>query len=126
MKVTAETKAIAQRAYDFIIVNPHRHEQRNWISDPRRDAFADSLLDRPELQHCGTTMCVAGTVDTLLNGCVTHKVEAHAREALGLSERESLSLFFCFDNDLALDMLGAIAQGDEDKFHALADTMEEK
>lgn len=125
MIVTEETKANAQAVYDYIIVNPERHRQQDWIKMPDLTAYESIRMANKGLSEeniCGTTMCVAGTNDFLKRGYVSWGVSARAAVDFGLEDGEAEDLFYCMDKDLALDMVLAIAQGDADKFEQLAAT----
>lgn len=111
MIVTNETKALAQEVVDFIMANPERHNQQSWFGSA----------------HCGTTMCIAGTVAMFeldVNSIKDFRLATQnesildfAGERLGLSHAEAHSLFFTRDNRVAFDAVNAIAQGDMDKFY---------
>lgn len=140
MIVTEETKATAQAVLDYLIMNPEKHDQTAWagITHDTEDFptyFWSTHNEATEENLCGTTMCVAGTAVYLsdgiegLNACGQGAIggtnatqETWVRrgaELLGLDMVEANVLFFTLDNDKAIDMLVAVANGDEDKFHKL-------
>jgi hypothetical protein len=135
MIVTEETKRVAQEAYDYIITHPEQHNQRNWLNpngqvNPQGASYTSlsALMGVPltEENLCDTTMCVAGTVDYLNSGMVNWGCANRAADLLGLevvdgSFDEIDALFYNMDNETALNMLLAIAQGDPDKFYHLAE-----
>jgi hypothetical protein len=61
------------------------------IIDLHPDEFDQQWFEAKD--KCGTTRCVAGWVDHLTLGTVTHS-EVHAKEQLGLTHEESEALFF--------------------------------
>jgi hypothetical protein len=119
MIVTEETKAAAQGVLDYIIANPEKHDQRHFVADSSSFQFDDNV--------CGTTMCIAGTAVFVIEGvsalreCTFGSLdfEHEGARILGLDEAEATALFYTMDNEVAVDMTNAIAQGDADKFYAL-------
>ncbi len=134
MYVTNDTKFEAQRILDYLEMNPHIHDQNGfWSVHDETGAnlddanVTDARLD-PDPNICNTTMCIAGTQRWLARGIAglaewdedlniepSHPTR-RAADALGLSTQERSALFYCWDNAYALDMLRAIAAGDENKF----------
>lgn len=113
MEINEQTQARAQAAFDFLSQNPKNHNQQWYIS-----GATDVPLTEENL--CGTTMCVAGTVEWQAHGYVTDFAFSAGAMLLGLKYNEAENLFYASNNDEALDMLSAIANGDESKFYALA------
>lgn len=144
MRVTDETKANAQAVLDYILAHPEKHSQRHVVGlmDSSWNFFllpssGESVEDivLTEENFCGTTMCIAGTVIFLNQGIdalnrlgkpVIIDDESHTdweivgAEYLGLDLDEADSIFFEMSNSRAIDLLIAIANGDEEKFHRLA------
>lgn len=132
MIVTEGTKAMAQDVVDYIVENPERHNQANWVvsvDDGTQHQVVDAIKKVKEEGVCGTTMCIAGTAIYLkygVEGLVragdprsTLHFEHVGAALLGLDDEESRALFFEMDNDKAIDATVAIANGDEDKFRTL-------
>lgn len=125
MRVTDESKALAQGILDYIISHPSRHNQADFIDMPGK--YSELLQTGiTEENICDTTMCIAGTAVYLTEGvegvnrCKTdNSWESTAAPLLGLSWEEGQHLFFTMDNSIAVDMVVAIASGDEEKFNAL-------
>ena len=142
MIVTEETKAQAQAALDYIHAHPEKHAQNHWVGINKGNAITYFWMDNlnvTEENLCGTTMCVAGTLvylnegvdglnrlhhntmgvvdenDVVVNGWIVT-----GAKYLGLTSQEAYSLFFEMDEAKAVDMLTAIANGDEVKFQALS------
>lgn len=110
MRVTEDTKKYARKALAYIEKHPEQHDQGHWIE--RGEAFAALPGD------CGTTMCVAGTVNFLKNGpleaySLRHQSEYIARDLLGLSLGEVEVLFYEMDKDRALAKLRKVAAGEQ-------------
>lgn len=127
MKNTAETRAQAQAALDYVTFNPHAHDQGAWVHVGHEDDKSLSISDAVVSQDknvCNTVMCVAGTVKWLNEGIdgLSHfkfnedDAVREAGEYLGLEQEERYALFFTFDNDIAKNMLNAVANGDTNKF----------
>ncbi len=121
MQVTEATKAHAQAIVDYIIENPEKHDQRLWWMDNEK-----SPINGSDFNFCDTTMCIAGTsvfieggVEALIEQSQIGDWEIAAAPNLGLTDREASYLFYCMDNDLAVDAVNAIAQGDVDKFYEI-------
>lgn len=130
MIVTEETKSVAQGILDYFILYPERHKQAMWIADNNsgdyffrggRDAVSEENL-------CDTTLCVAGSAVYVSQGVEGLNAigsepapnwEHYGAEALGLDEIEGGYLFFCWDEEKAIDAVRAIAAGDVDKFHSV-------
>lgn len=138
MYVTERTKAHAREIYDYISLNPERHSQAHWVGIPRDDRvdyFFHHYDKVDETNVCGSTMCIAGTSVYLkegiegLNDCYNEtdkygRLGGFPRRAgfyLGLDEIEADSIFFEMSEQIALDSLLAIAEGDEEKFRVLAE-----
>ena len=102
MKVTEKTKLFARKALKYIEQHPEQHNQQTWIRG-----------DKPG--HCGTTMCVAGTVNFLKNGLdAIHKgSHSEGRLALGLSSGEAEVLFYEMDEERAVNKLRKVASGEQ-------------
>lgn len=105
MKVTNESKALANAILDFLERHPEKHNQ---------DVFIDG---KDEEIGCGTSMCVAGTAHWLLKGDKAFNDPRTsldvATKALGLSYGERSVLFYEFDNERALNKLRKVAEGVE-------------
>lgn len=125
MRVTEETKRVAQDALDYIVEHPERHDQSVWF-DYNTDQSQESnghprLYKKGDANLCDTTMCVGGTVQWQQKGYIDiMTVDVVAAELLGLTEDEATTLFFETDDAQAVDMLTAIANGDAKKFASLA------
>lgn len=118
MNITEDTKANAQAVYDFIIMNPDKHDQNSWIHV--EDENFDGPYDEDAVNVCGTTMCIAGTAAFLAKGEINvGTVTDDAEGFLGLTADEGALMFYTYNNEQALDMLNAVAQGDPDKFRAI-------
>ncbi|HEY5446664.1 MAG TPA: hypothetical protein VIJ87_19810 [Pyrinomonadaceae bacterium] len=119
MDVTENTKRVAQQALDYLRMYPERHDQNNFVS--WEDASVEDLRHfTGQVNLCDTTMCVAGTVQWQQEGqIVLSAVDYAAGDYLGLDRYEWSSLFYDTNNEQAIDMLTAIANGDADKFHDL-------
>jgi hypothetical protein len=125
MKITEQTKANAQRVVDYLEMNPHKHNQKSYFGNGSLPVdFQDD--ERFEAEACGTTMCIAGTAAWMDAGMPktlivdNGRVEYIGADFLGLDcweEREHI--FYNYDNAGSLDMLRALANGDEEKFWAL-------
>lgn len=121
MQPTLEHKEHAQEILDYIMANPDQHDQNNFWTGTKGQTK----------NVCDTAMCVAGTSVYLKEGVegmwkASDKDDydsvsfyQKAGDNLGLSEDERYKLFYCFNNEYAVDMLRAVAAGDEDKFHAI-------
>lgn len=128
----------AQVVYDYFIMNPGKHSQDDWVADSDGSMPVASKVAADE-NFCGTTMCVAGAAAWLLlphdefselvrksNQRVNaFEYSEHWEEIgaalLGLNSKEREALFYQMDDDVALDMLNAVANGDSTKFWALSD-----
>jgi hypothetical protein len=128
MHITDATKA-AQDILDYIETHPHQHQQANWVnvitnvSSTLMESLNNMVID-DDPNVCNTTMCVAGTSVLLKEGSqalISHTskddFDVVAGGYLGLNDIESEMLFYCWDNAYALDMLRAVAAGDENKFY---------
>lgn len=101
MKVTEQSKLYARKALKYIEKHPEQHDQENWfIGSPG---------------HCGTTMCVAGTVNFLRNGANAIPGDSGpvARRILGLTLGESEAVFMEMDEERAKAKLAKIAAGEQ-------------
>lgn len=120
MQVTEDTKGLARAILDYIHTYPERHNQNNWIE---LDGELDTADMVNETNICQTTMCVAGTAVYLsrpLNEFRRYKGdwETDGGQLLGLNWDEGDSLFYA-NNESALSLLEAVAEGDEDKFNEI-------
>lgn len=127
MRVTEQTKALAQEILDYWVAYPERHDQKHWVNV---DGDESSGARVTEKTLCRTTMCVAGTAALLGLGVKDfasfrasgRKYSEMGRELLGLTRDEADTLFYCMDNEAAKNGVTAIAAGDEVKFwEVLAD-----
>lgn len=115
MQVTEATKAMAQKIVDYFLIYPERHEQADFVGK-------SAVLN--EKTVCNTTMCIAGSAVFLgdgikgLNDCIlgVREFDERGAELLGLNDCEATALFYTMENDMAIDAVHAIAQGDEKKF----------
>lgn len=128
MKVTESTKFIAQEILDYIERFPERHDQHSWFDgNPNKvEALATTSV-------CNSTMCIAGTAVYLTTPLDVFKVYAgeevqnqdiwtsRGSEVLGLTGQEANQLFYSMSNQRALEMLEAVAEGDEDGFRLIAE-----
>lgn len=112
---------LAQQVLDYIIENPEQHEQEYFVA--RWDGNGEYIFPDDSFTSCSTTMCVAGTAVALIEGIdslfIDHpriEVAARATEYLGLDPDDADNLFYCMNNSAAVDAVGALAQGDLDKF----------
>lgn len=105
MKNTATNRVYARKTLAFIEAHPEVHKQDNWISG--RTPEAD------ETNFCGTSMCIAGTVNWLKHGIKTmaHRSESEGIRLLGLSEGEAEALFYEMDKGRAKAKLQKVADG---------------
>lgn len=121
MIVTEETKAHAQDIFDYLIMNPEKHDQSDWYNFYNEE---DVLVT--EENFCGTTMCVAGTSVWLksgvsgLNNKYDYEFLNEGAKNLGLAYNEACTLFYGTNNEESLSLLAAVAAGDEDKFYDIA------
>ena len=132
MNVTEETKAHAQEILDYLRANPEKHDQTSWFDTGLDDKDGDPVEFVTDDNFCGTTMCVAGTSVWLKGGI--SKLNEYSRLDvlfehegacnLGLNNREAEALFFGAGNSEALDLLSAVAAGDEAKFGEIAESHE--
>lgn len=133
MLVTDETKAVAQRTFDYLNSNPDKHNQQYWVGNNGGTAWIsrneDGNLTIPMLNEenfCNTTLCAAGAVVFLEQGLEgvneilfddeSADFDDVAASYLGLDSIEAYSLFYDTGNEGALNALLALAQGDEEKF----------
>jgi hypothetical protein len=136
MKFTEKTMAMAQRVRDYIIQHPEKHEQSAWVGQRDRNSnYVRYFGNVNEKNFCNTTMCIAGTAIFLEEGIPGLQRAAgsidtldaynsgwyqQAMPLLGLeTDNEAEMLFGNMDNNNAFDMLGALADGDVDKFYAI-------
>lgn len=128
MNVTEETKAHAQEILDYLRANPEKHNQNSWVDTGLEDEYGDPIRVVTDQNFCGTTMCVAGTSVWLkgginrLNdyGCYGSRFDNEGSYNLGLNENEANALFYEANNSEALELLIAVAAGDEAKFYEVA------
>lgn len=123
MQVTESTKFLAQEILDYLERFPERHEQANWVSG------SGDIEKLNTTQVCNSTMCVAGTAVFLTTPLKEFKdlalspdevfFEERGAELLGLDSEEADRLFYSEDNAVALELLRAVAEGDEDKFESV-------
>ena len=126
MLVTEDTKRIAQQALDYLTAHPERHNQESWWDG--EPVSKSPIIFRPidEGNLCNTTMCVAGTVQFQQKGYVDPiDVREYATQALGLDNIEAQLLFMYANEEDSLDLLRAIANGDDEKFAELRISLEE-
>lgn len=124
MIVNDSTKAIAQKVDDYFLVHPERHDQNNWAALEDDEYRAVEIDDE---NVCNTTMCVAGSA--VFVSRPIHEFRAFAGGSnswedegavlLGLDGDEAEWLFYDTSNEIAIDAVRAIANGDEDKFKAI-------
>lgn len=123
MEVTKETKAVAAGVVNYLEKYPERHNQTTWFRAGDR-AVSYGVTDE---NICGTTMCIAGATMFLTEGMErftdyisigndARDWERDAGKRLGLHADEAHWLFHTVDNDVALEAVKAIADGDVDKF----------
>jgi hypothetical protein len=135
MIINEDTKAMAQAVVDYIESHPDKHEQASWFGkkftgpDGEEDNMGFAYEQTVSPTACGTTMCVAGTALWLDAGMPDKIViptfpDELAAPLLGLNEEEAYALFFNMDESRALDMLRALANGDEHKFWSFAEEEE--
>lgn len=126
--INETTKANAQGVYDYLIMNPDKHDQDLWVKD--EDGLA--VHNPSRVDSCGTTMCIAGATaylyssaaefNRLIQGETATDMDRWIRVGmrhLGLTRVQASQLFFVMDNETALDMLNAVANGDAKKFRAI-------
>lgn len=108
--VSETGKVFASKALAYIEAHPEQHDQSYWI-----------MGDEPG--HCGTTMCLAGTISWLANGDVSiTNTEYEAQEILGISREEAEIIFYEMNEDRAKAKLAKIARGemlDEEDFYTV-------
>lgn len=99
--------------------NPHLHDQMNWAYTPPDE----NIIVSSDANICNTTMCIAGSVQWILNGKEGLKrisgdrgddeADAAVNEAaaaLGLNEKESYTLFNDTTNKEAIEAINALAR----------------
>ena len=127
MKVTEDTKRVAQEIVDFFMENPGVHDQDIWFYASEYDSDVDSPED---VNICDTNMCIAGSAVYVTEGlkglidtayhrdCDAPGFFDKGQEILGLDSEEAFVLFEdTMSNSTARDAVRAIAAGDEAKFH---------
>lgn len=124
METTEQTRALAQDILDYIGKYPERHEQSSWLeindsSDPR--AVTEGNL-------CNTTMCIAGTAVFLSRALEDFRDfegdwQDEGARLLGLECEESDALFYYAGNKESVDMVRALADGDQDALDKLIEDM---
>lgn len=127
----------AQLVLDYLIENPEKHDQREWVTD------SDGEYPRgfAEPNFCGSTMCAAGAAVWLMKGNPffsqvinspnfidvdgehLDKWTHHGSQALGIDYNVGDALFNTMDKSKALDLLTALANDDLDKFNHLYETV---
>lgn len=138
MKVTEQTKNLAQRVLDYWVLT-NSHEQKNWVSlEGGIPKITNEVIANREMQVCNSTMCAAGTAvflsvpnEDFMKMCDDLLMTPHGTrlgdgfdfedagaELLGLDDIER-STFYYKNNATVVDMMTAIAAGDKDKFEEL-------
>lgn len=108
-----------------------KHDQNQWFGDlDSEDIGLDVAVPvgRMKEDTCGTTCCIGGYATLLTapddwqtdgaylydgDGKRVHRIEDWAAEQLGLDTEQADSIFFCFDNAMAIRQLRAVAAGKE-------------
>lgn len=112
---------LAQGILDYIEMFPDRHEQTNWVTV---DGYTVQAPRRTEKENmCNTTMCAAGTAVYLSRPFSEFQkfdgsFATEGRELLGLTHPEADDLFYS-NNETAVKLLGALAEGDKEKFNRI-------
>jgi len=94
---------------------PESFHMDSWIHNEKGD---ESLFAEPSVSwlenvgegtsHCGTTMCIAGYVQTFVEGKIDNDVEKVAKDALGL---ESTALFYMSNEDARRELERLVNEG---------------
>jgi hypothetical protein len=125
MKVTAETQELAKDVLGYLREHPEKHDQGSFVGMPGSsgDYTYDFTGVVSESDFCDTTLCAAGAAVFLARGYegINESLEngdfdIEAGMLLGLDENEQWKLFFTVGEEKALQLLEAIAEGDEEKF----------
>jgi hypothetical protein len=123
MNSTLDTRAVAQRALDYIAEHPKQHRQANWVGVDGVYAGWSGIGD---FNMCDTTMCIAGTVvyneegfdgiKRMLRRDIHSDWIGVGAAYLGLDRGEAEAIFIYQDEEKVINQLRAIAEGDETKF----------
>ena len=123
MKSTSETRATARAALDYIEANPEKHRQADFYmvhDDDGQPVYVGQGRNVSEQNWCNTTMCVAGTAVFIDGGIEALRdcddFDHKGAELLGLDFYEGSKLFYTMDESAAVEMLKAVAEGDEARF----------
>jgi hypothetical protein len=136
LKVTEETKQRAKNVLRFIKKYPWMHNQNNWYkSKGSGNMYMNRVSDQPDSvvisptqkDVCNTTLCVAGTAVLLNDGKEGLKVfddypqqgVDRAADLLGLSSYEANIIFYTMNKTKVIEMLEAVAEGNEEKFNSV-------
>lgn len=123
---TPETQAHAKEVYNFLTQNPHIHNQDAWV-ESNSSVNPKQWVISTEKNHCNTTMCIAGTSVYLregVEGLAKFNTESDekikdAQKYLGLSDTQRSRLFYTLNNEMSLELLKALADGDVDGFNEI-------
>ena len=124
----------AQDILDYIDTHPQEHNQFSWA-----EAGSAESSRLSEDEFCGTTMCIAGTSVFLNEGNkglfmrdrwltsleLRSGIDRKAAKNLGLDTYQAWSLFYQWNESVALDLLRCVAAGDEKKFQDVVDSLRE-
>ena len=138
MNNSARNRRKAKEILDFLVANPERHNQaeffvlkdmpEDWSADDAYPTNTFAVKHLTEDNMCKTTMCIAGSAvyvghsaeeirSVLEEG---HSIDwvSEGAKVLGLDIREAKVLFYA-DNRNALELLEAVAEGNEAKFQEI-------
>lgn len=116
--VSENAQQLAQEILDWTIANPKRFDMGVWVG-------VGGVPARPDDELCDTTLCLAGTAVFLrlgeegLRDCLNRSLpffDDMAGQWLGLNDEE-VNILFYTDEDVALQGITALANGDADKFN---------
>lgn len=122
MIINEETKANAQATLDYILMNPEKHNQSNWVGHHSDFDWNDfDVNGYTDENICGTTMCAAGTIIMLRHGVDGLNAGGawteRAAPFFGFeSESETDAMFYNMSEEKVIMQLTALANGDEKKF----------
>lgn len=136
MDNTARNRRKAGEILDFLVSNPERHNQAEFFVLKERPAGwydgyptnTTAVKNLTEENLCKTTMCIAGSavylghtaaeIKSVLDKGYSIDWVTEGAKVLGLDRNEAKTLFYA-DNENALALLEAVAEGDEETFHSI-------
>jgi hypothetical protein len=130
---TPETRELATGVLEYLRQHPEKHCQASFVGVDDDGEIMDATTRITENNFCDTTLCVAGTAVFLaqgLEGLNRHIVNGQwdetAAPLLGLNDEEASILFYTMSDETALEMLEAVANGDEVRFHEVYEDFDEE